>query len=100
MSKPAFKLPERTSDRHVDDWVAGEEAVKPKVKPTRLTIDLDPELHARFKSTTALIREGLPGHARGVPGQLRNMFSSRASEVLTCTLTFAWYLASLLTGGT
>lgn len=53
MSKPAFTLPTR---KRVDDWVAGEGegAAKPKVKPARLTIDLDPEMHARFKSATAL----------------------------------------------
>src|SRR5215213_7075519 len=28
-------------------------------------------------STTGLIREGLPGHARGVPGQLRSLMSMR-----------------------
>ncbi len=52
--KPAFSLP----NRKVDDWVnrGGEaaEAPAPKVKPARLTIDLHPELHAKFKSACAL----------------------------------------------
>jgi hypothetical protein len=54
MSKPAFTLPER---RAVEDWVAGAgEVPQPQLtRPkTRLTIDLDAELHAKFKSTCAL----------------------------------------------
>jgi hypothetical protein len=52
--KPAFSLPER---KKVDDWVsgAGEGApAAPKAKPARLTIDLDAELHAKFKAACAL----------------------------------------------
>jgi hypothetical protein len=63
--KPSFKLPER---QKVDDWVAGTvgsasttpelkregEGVLPKVKPARLTIDLPPDIHARFKAACAL----------------------------------------------
>jgi hypothetical protein len=55
--KPAFKMPERKS---VDDWVSAAtperegEGAKPKVKPARLTIDLAPEEHARFKAACAL----------------------------------------------
>jgi len=61
--KPAFKMPER---KRVDDWVAaageGEgraqvpsaRAPMPKVKLARLTIDLEQDDHARFKSACAL----------------------------------------------
>jgi len=59
--KPAFKLP----DRKVDEWVAGGgEGAQPqpierlpstpKLKPARLTIDLERGLHARFKAACAL----------------------------------------------
>jgi hypothetical protein len=62
--KPAFKLP----DRKVDDWVAGageggpppsaapaeRPPPAPKLKPARLTIDIEPGLHARFKAACAL----------------------------------------------
>jgi hypothetical protein len=53
MSKPSFTLPER---RAVEDWVAGvgEGPPQPTRPKTRLTIDLDAELHAKFKSTCAL----------------------------------------------
>ena len=55
MSKAAFKMPERRPAAQMDQWVAGAgEGAKPKAKPARLTIDLEPDLHARFKSTTAL----------------------------------------------
>ena len=64
MSKPAYSLPDRK--RGVDEWVAGEgisasplppEPEVPAQQPRpqrRLTIDLDAELHAKFKSTCAL----------------------------------------------
>jgi hypothetical protein len=62
--KPAFSLPQRQA---VDDWVGrGGEATPPaaaeqgeqmlKVKLARLTIDLDPELHAKFKAACAMRR--------------------------------------------
>lgn len=67
MSKPPFKMPPRveTQAAKLDQWVAGEEAVAmPSVealgaertagKVARLTIDLPPELHAKFKSICAL----------------------------------------------
>ncbi len=52
MSKPAFSLPQRK----VQEWVdgAGEGARPPKGKSARLTIDLDADLHARFKAACAL----------------------------------------------
>ena len=60
--KPSFKLP----DRKVDEWVAGggegtqsnRQEERPlqasKLKPARLTIDLEPSLHAKFKAACAL----------------------------------------------
>src|SRR3954465_1475707 len=62
MSKPAFTLPKREAEQRVDDWVTGggegtqqPAAVQEPPRPQRrLTIDLDAELHARFKSTCAL----------------------------------------------
>jgi hypothetical protein len=54
--KPAFRLPDRKA---VDDWVGGGaegEGTQPKVKLARLTIDLDPELHAKFKAACAMRR--------------------------------------------
>jgi hypothetical protein len=62
MSKAAFKLPERpATNPAADAWVgegtaipAGQPKAAPVVKPARLTIDLPPELHARFKSACAL----------------------------------------------
>lgn len=62
--KPAFKLPDR---KRVDDWVAGggEGAAVPKIKPARLTIDLPPELHARFKAACALNSTDMVTEVRG-----------------------------------
>ena len=65
MSKTPFRMPPRAEPAAamLDQWVTGEKgtpaAAPPKVdKPTgklaRLTIDLPPELHAKFKSTCAL----------------------------------------------
>jgi hypothetical protein len=59
--KPAFSLPQR---RPVDEWVEnrGGEAPaapvtpQPKIKLARLTIDLDPDLHAKFKAACAMRR--------------------------------------------
>jgi ParG protein len=57
--KPAFSLPQR---KPVDEWVerAGDRSVdpgpQPKIKVARLTIDLDPELHAKFKAACAMRR--------------------------------------------
>jgi hypothetical protein len=60
--KPEFKLP----DRRVDDWVAGEAAAAPapKVKPARLTIDLDPDLHLRFKAACVARRTTMVDEVR------------------------------------
>jgi hypothetical protein len=66
MSKPSFKMPSRPepASTSVDQWVAGREDTtalestgrpeKPTGKLARLTIDLPPDLHARFKATCAL----------------------------------------------
>ncbi len=62
MSKTSFRMPQRIDPpaAHLDQWVAGEEgtaSIKPEKsagKMARLTIDLPPELHGKFKSTCAL----------------------------------------------
>jgi hypothetical protein len=66
MSKPPFKMPPRTEPAaaKLDQWVTGEEATaapvatpraeRPAGKVARLTIDLTPELHAKFKATCAM----------------------------------------------
>jgi hypothetical protein len=59
--KPAFSLPQR---KPVDEWVenrAGDPTPAPadpppKIKLARLTIDLDPDLHAKFKAACAIRR--------------------------------------------
>jgi hypothetical protein len=68
MSKPAFKLPER----RIDEWVNGptvvppvEKPSEPKVKLARLTIDLDVELHAKFKAACAMRRTRMIDEVRG-----------------------------------
>jgi hypothetical protein len=59
MTKPAFKMPQRPTAA-VDQWVTGDSTLPSKPprasseKPARLTIDLRPELHARFKAACAL----------------------------------------------
>ncbi len=62
MSKTPFRMPPRTEPAaaQLDQWVSGGEGsppIKPE-KPTgkmaRLTIDLPPDLHAKFKATCAL----------------------------------------------
>jgi len=65
MSKSPFRMPPKTdaAKAQLDQWVAtgGIDAAKTlpaagaeKKKLARLTIDLPPELHARFKSACAL----------------------------------------------
>jgi hypothetical protein len=69
MSKPPFRMPQRHDPSAVklDQWVAsggGEAATpsetamprpeRPAGKAARLTIDLTPELHARFKAACAI----------------------------------------------
>ena len=62
MSKTPFRLPQRTEAAvtQLDQWVTGGEGApaakpeKPTGKMARLTIDLPPELHAKFKSACAL----------------------------------------------
>ena len=66
MSKIPFRMPPRAEPAaaQLDQWVAGREgrtAAAPPVKTdrttgklARLTIDLSPELHAKFKSICAL----------------------------------------------
>jgi hypothetical protein len=66
MSKIPFRMPQRSAppSAKLDQWVSGTEegAVaettlrpeRPAGKVARLTIDLPPELHAKFKATCAL----------------------------------------------
>ena len=62
MSKIPFRMPPRTEPAvaKLDQWVSGGEGSappkpeKPTGKMARLTIDLPPELHAKFKATCAL----------------------------------------------
>ena len=66
MSKTPFKMPPRSepATAKVDEWVTGREVAatpesvsktdRPQGKVARLTIDLTPELHAKFKATCAL----------------------------------------------
>jgi ParG len=66
MTKPPFRMPPRIEPAaaQVDQWVAGGEGAappenaprpeRPAGKVARLTIDLPPDLHAKFKATCAL----------------------------------------------
>lgn len=68
MSKPPFKMPPRSEPvaALVDQWVTGGEGTtttdpanamrreRPAGRVARLTIDLPPELHAKFKAACAL----------------------------------------------
>jgi hypothetical protein len=74
MSK--FKMPEKPA-RNVESWVTGEDTpatikpdqgaanTAPAGKLARLTIDLPPELHARFKATCALKGTRMIDQVRG-----------------------------------
>ena len=74
MSK--FKMPEKPS-RDVESWVSGEEAratakvdqptstTQSSGKVARLTIDLPPELHGRFKAACALKGTRMIDQVRG-----------------------------------
>ena len=78
MSKTPFRMPQRAElpRAELDHWVAGGGAAaaapegalrheRPSAKVARLTIDLPPALHARFKATCAL--KGYPDDRRGTP---------------------------------
>lgn len=61
--KAAFSMPTHAAD--LDQWVAGADAPPepaaapqetPAAKPARLTIDLPPDVHARFKAACAIRR--------------------------------------------
>ncbi len=66
MSKTPFRMPARAeaAPAQLDQWVAGKADAQPVIdtprpervagKLARLTIDLSPELHARFKATCAM----------------------------------------------
>ena len=64
MSEPRFKMPpgKPAAASQVDEWVTGTKPADVPApqqqtaggKAARLTIDLPPELHARFKATCAL----------------------------------------------
>ena len=74
MSK--FKMPEKPA-RDVESWVSGEEAratakvdqptptTQTSGKVARLTIDLPPELHGRFKAACALKGTRMIDQVRG-----------------------------------
>ena len=74
MSKASFRMPPRPAEKaaQVDQWVAGEEGAATAArterapgKLARLTIDLPPELHARFKATCALKGTRMIDEVRG-----------------------------------
>jgi hypothetical protein len=64
--KPTFSLPQRKA---VDAWVdrAGEREgpSEPKIKLARLTIDLNADLHAKFKAACAIGRTRMIDEVRG-----------------------------------
>ncbi len=61
-----FTMPARPAPADVDSWVAGAPAPAPAPagKLARLTIDLDPELHAAFKVACAIKRVRMVDIAR------------------------------------
>jgi len=78
MTKTPFRMPPRPVEKaaQVDQWVTGEGAAPPVAssparvertagKLARLTIDLPPELHAKFKATCALKGTRMIDEVRG-----------------------------------
>ena len=80
MTKTPFRMPPRPVEKaaQVDQWVAGEGATAAPVsaagparveratgKLARLTIDLPPDLHAKFKATCALKGTRMIDEVRG-----------------------------------
>jgi hypothetical protein len=75
MSKTPFRMPQRQPGERtqLDQWVSGEDSAssgggrpkRPEGKLARLTIDLPPDLHAKFKSICALKGTRMIDEVRG-----------------------------------